>query len=307
MRDLIQHLGGVQRWATSIVATPRTEPWNVDLPEVVGTWPDDEALTAWLQDGADTLARTLETADPALQCWAFLKATSPLAMWARRQAHETAIHRVDGESALGASGTPFDPSFGADGVDELLMCFVPRRKTKLTSPEPRVLRVTAVDADGDWDVVVGASGSRRMSGGTEPRRRDGARRGVRPLPGAVEPSGRRRPSTSPATRRSSRCSSTRSTSPGADGRALRCGHAHPPDRAVGHRAPGDARRDGRRVVPPARRRGQRGRRHRHARGVDDGRRPGGRDGQPSASSPTSRSASTCSRPCRGRSRPASRP
>jgi len=100
----------VQRWATSIVATPRTEPWNVDLPEVVGTWPDDDALTAWLQDGADALATTLETADPGLECWAFLKATSPLAMWARRQAHETAIHRVDGESALGASGTPFEPS-----------------------------------------------------------------------------------------------------------------------------------------------------------------------------------------------------
>ena len=26
----------------------------------------------------------------------------PLAFWARRQAHETAVHRVDAESALGA-------------------------------------------------------------------------------------------------------------------------------------------------------------------------------------------------------------
>ena len=167
VRDLVRHLGGVQRWATSIVATPRTEPWNVDLPEVVGTWPDDDALTTWLQDGADALARALETADPGLQCWTFLKATSPLAMWARRQAHETAIHRVDGESSRGASGTPFEPSFGADGVDELLVCFITRRKTKLRSPDPKVLRVTAVDADGDWDVVVGDAGVITGPGGTE--------------------------------------------------------------------------------------------------------------------------------------------
>ena len=36
---------------------------------------------------------------------------------------------------------------------------------------------------------------------------------------------------------------------------LRCGHAHATDRAAGDRAPGDAGRDGRRVVPPAGRRG----------------------------------------------------
>jgi uncharacterized protein (TIGR03083 family) len=168
VRDLVRHLGGVHRWATSIVATPRTAPWNVDLPEVVGSWPDDGALTAWFQDGADALARALETADPALQCWTFLEATSPLAMWARRQAHETAIHRVDGESAVGASGTPFEPSFGADGIDELLVCFVPRRKTELTSAVPQVLRVTAVDADGDWDVVVGDRGVTTHRGGTHP-------------------------------------------------------------------------------------------------------------------------------------------
>jgi uncharacterized protein (TIGR03083 family) len=167
VRDLVRHLGGVHRWATSIVASPRTEPWDVDLPEVVDTWPDDDTLTTWLLDGAEALAGVLETADPALQCWTFLRATSPLAMWARRQAHETAIHRVDGESALGASGTPFEPAFAADGVDELLVCFVPRRKTKLTAPQRRVLRVTAVDADGDWDVVIDDAGVTTLPGGTD--------------------------------------------------------------------------------------------------------------------------------------------
>ena len=34
-----------------------------------------------------------------MRCFAFLPAPSPLAFWARRQAHETGIHRADVESA----------------------------------------------------------------------------------------------------------------------------------------------------------------------------------------------------------------
>jgi uncharacterized protein (TIGR03083 family) len=167
VRDLVRHLGGVHRWATGIVATPRVEPWDVDLPEVVGTWPADGDLVAWFLDGAEALATALETADPALRCWTFLQATSPLAMWARRQAHETAIHRVDGESATGASATPFEPAFAADGVDELLTCFITRRPSRLTADPPRTLRVLATDADGEWDVVVGPDGvtTRPVGGG----------------------------------------------------------------------------------------------------------------------------------------------
>ena len=57
---------------------------------------------------------------------------SPLAFWARRQAHETAVHRYDAQSA--APGGPpapagaFDPAFAADGVDELIMGFAARRR-----------------------------------------------------------------------------------------------------------------------------------------------------------------------------------
>jgi uncharacterized protein (TIGR03083 family) len=167
VRDLVQHTGGVHRWATSIVGTPRVAPWNVDLPEVVGTWPADDSLAAWLVDGADALVTTLVRADPALECFTFLKATSPLAMWSRRQAHETAIHRADGESAAGTAPVSFDPAFAADGVDELLACFITRGR-KLTSDPARTLRVTTVDADGDWDVGVGPDGVTTVAGSSGP-------------------------------------------------------------------------------------------------------------------------------------------
>ncbi len=106
VRDLVRHLGGVHRWATGYVAGPRTEQWDVNLDEVVGTWPDDAELVDWFREGCESLAGALEAAPPDLECWTFLRAPSPLAMWARRQAHETAIHRVDAELAAGVALTP---------------------------------------------------------------------------------------------------------------------------------------------------------------------------------------------------------
>lgn len=165
--DLVRHTGGVHRWATGIVGDVRTEPWNVELDEVVGTWPSDDELVGWFGEGVEQLAVTLETADPDVACWSFLRAPTPLTMWARRQAHETAIHRVDAEAANGATGTPFAPAFAADGIDELLALFITRGR-RFTSDPARRLRVTATDADGDWDVVVGPAGVVTLPGGSAP-------------------------------------------------------------------------------------------------------------------------------------------
>ena len=94
----------MHRWATGIVAGPRTQPWDVDLDDVVGTWPADADLIGWFGDGVGRLVATLSRAEPDLACWTFLDAPSPLAMWARRQAHETSVHRVDAELAAGLRG-----------------------------------------------------------------------------------------------------------------------------------------------------------------------------------------------------------
>ena len=125
MRDLVRHVGGVHRWATGYVGDRRTEVWDVDLDDIVGTWPADLDLIDWFREGHTRLVHTLASAPPDLDCFTFLAAPSPLAMWARRQAHETAMHRVDAESP-GSTITKFHPTFAADGVDELLSCFITR-------------------------------------------------------------------------------------------------------------------------------------------------------------------------------------
>lgn len=145
----------MHRWATGIVGTPRTEPWRADLDEVVGTWPADAGLLAWFDDGAEQLATTLATADPALRCWTFLAAPSPLAMWSRRQAHETSVHAVDAELAAGWPAGEVSPLFAADGVSELLTCFITRPGGKLRAEPARRLRVTCTDADAGWLITIG--------------------------------------------------------------------------------------------------------------------------------------------------------
>ncbi len=153
VRDLIRHTGVVHRWATAFVAEGHTafRPFP-DEPDL-----DGEELLTWFRDGHRRLVDTLDSAAPDVRCWHFLPAPSPLAFWARRQAHETAVHRFDAQAALG--GTPDEPGrdFAADGIDELLRGFHARAKSQVRSAEPRVLRIRASDTDGAvWTVRLTA-------------------------------------------------------------------------------------------------------------------------------------------------------
>ncbi|NUR01509.1 MAG: maleylpyruvate isomerase family mycothiol-dependent enzyme [Streptomyces sp.] len=143
VRDLLRHTGMVHRWAAAFVAEGHTS-YHPDggLPDL-----DGDELLAWFREGHRYLVDTLASAAPDVQCWHFLPAPSPLAFWARRQAHETTVHRIDAESARGGAQSGIDPGFAADGIDELLRGFHARPRSKVRSDGPRVLRVRATDTD----------------------------------------------------------------------------------------------------------------------------------------------------------------
>lgn len=164
VRDLLRHTGAVHRWATRFVAEalPGFEPWQERLDL------DGDALLDWFREGHARLVAALREAPADLECWTFLPAPSPLAFWARRQANETAVHRIDAESARGGALSALDARFAADGIDELLRGFHGRAKSRMRTAEPRVLRVRATDAEGTWTVRLSADVAVTEQGETAP-------------------------------------------------------------------------------------------------------------------------------------------
>jgi uncharacterized protein (TIGR03083 family) len=153
-RDLVLHCGGVHRWATAFVAGAVANPGDVSFESLIEPAPDDDHFVDWFREGHAALVGALRAAPADLECWTFLPAPSPRAFWARRQAHETAIHRVDAEGASGPF-TTFATDIALDGLDELLLRFVTRPKARDIST-PRTLHVRATDGDGEWLVTMGA-------------------------------------------------------------------------------------------------------------------------------------------------------
>jgi uncharacterized protein (TIGR03083 family) len=174
VRDLVRHQAYVHAWAARHVRERLPELLDEGLTEsdILGRGPSDPDLIAAYRDGHAALVATLRDADPDLECATFMPAPSPLAFWARRQAHETAIHRYDAQSALSggppAPAAAFGPAFAADGVDELIMGFAARKKYRPGNGNAngngnggggRSLTVRAQDADARWRVRLADGGS----------------------------------------------------------------------------------------------------------------------------------------------------
>jgi len=157
MRDLVRHICGVHRWAAASVARCLTVPPSPsEEGEFFDSAPADAGLIAWFRAGHAALVQALEQAPAGLACWSFLPAPSPLAFWARRQAHETAIHRADIECTTGGI-TPFPPDFAADGLDELLLGFV-SRPGRLHAESAGAILLQAVDVERVWHVRMQPEG-----------------------------------------------------------------------------------------------------------------------------------------------------
>lgn len=164
VRDLLRHTGYVHRWATRHVAERLPQPVpDVTEAEILAADPPDPELIGWFREGHARLVSALTEADPALECWSFLPARSPRSFWARRQAHETAIHRIDAELATdGAAVTPVNAEFAADGIDELIMGFFARDQRELSDEQRagrhQTVHVHATDTGGEWLVELAEDG-----------------------------------------------------------------------------------------------------------------------------------------------------
>jgi uncharacterized protein (TIGR03083 family) len=168
VKDLLRHTGYIHRWAARhINECPETVLDGPPEADILRGGAADPDLLAWFRVGYAALAETLSTADPGLVCATFMDAPSPLAFWARRQAHETAIHRADADRAAGIV-PEYAPDFAADGIDELIMGFGQRRKYRPSAEYGGAMEVRTTDTGGAWHVAAedGRIQARRGQGTT---------------------------------------------------------------------------------------------------------------------------------------------
>lgn len=115
VRDLVTHIGNVQRWATRLVAErPDERISRAHMSES----PADDALLPWFRAATGGLVAALGAADPDAPVWTFIPGRG-MGFWARRQAQEVTVHRVDAELAAGGVA-PIDTELAADGIAEWL-------------------------------------------------------------------------------------------------------------------------------------------------------------------------------------------
>jgi uncharacterized protein (TIGR03083 family) len=155
VRDLLAHQGMVHRWATAVI-----RGFDLDAGAVEREGHEVPDLLGWLDEGARNLLQALVDAPDDLEARFFLKdAPPPKLAWARRQCHETTMHAVDARAAvLGreplASETWIRPRLAADGLDELLAGFLPRRSSRVRSAEPRTVVVETTDTGDAWTLAI---------------------------------------------------------------------------------------------------------------------------------------------------------
>jgi uncharacterized protein (TIGR03083 family) len=161
MRQLVTHVGRAHRWATAIVATRAAEP--IPFREVPDGKlpPDQREQVDWLNSGAAGLVATVQAAGDE-RVWTH-NGPGPARYWARRMAHETAIHRADGQIAMGQR-PQIDPVTAADGIDEFLGFLAAPGdggdRPALAGLQGKLLHVhvTGEGATGEWMIRPGASG-----------------------------------------------------------------------------------------------------------------------------------------------------
>jgi uncharacterized protein (TIGR03083 family) len=162
LAKLVKHTGIVHRWATTIVASRATEPLAQSALDV-GLPADRAQYPHWLAAGAAPLVTALRGAEPGTVMWTFA-GNRDAGWWARRMLHETTVHRVDAELALGLTPA-LEAAAAADGIDEFLLTGPSgsRPRTRLTElPGGQSIHLHATDEGlgeaGEWLISLGDGG-----------------------------------------------------------------------------------------------------------------------------------------------------
>jgi uncharacterized protein (TIGR03083 family) len=143
--DLVRHVGGVHRFWGQIVGRQLLDPEDVDEIDD----PGDADLLGWYDGCLADLLEALHSTDPDTPVWSWASEDPVPALWVdRRMAQETAVHRWDGQDALGPA-EPIATDIAVDGIEEYLYQFVGANPATLADGAETV-RFEASDTGDAW-------------------------------------------------------------------------------------------------------------------------------------------------------------
>lgn len=129
---LVGHVGRAHVWAAGFLALGGAEGRS-DPGERP---PGGPAVLPWYRERLDLLLAEIDRHAPDEPTGSFVGPVTA-AFWARRQAHELAVHLWDAQEAVEAGrGQAIEAPLAADGVDEWLDLFVPRFLARREDPVP---------------------------------------------------------------------------------------------------------------------------------------------------------------------------
>jgi uncharacterized protein (TIGR03083 family) len=147
--DLLRHVALLHARTSVILRTgtlERPSRKNGMLPE-----PPEDGIIDWYRSNLAQLVADLGAlGDPDRPVYSFAPGHQRAGFWPRRMAHETTVHRVDAEQAVGRAVAPIEPTFAVDGIDEVFSVFVPTFGPDRSPGDGRTVHLHATDATGEW-------------------------------------------------------------------------------------------------------------------------------------------------------------
>jgi uncharacterized protein (TIGR03083 family) len=147
MDVLVRHVAEVYEHKITCTLLQRApDPWP---PE----WPADRDPVEWFTDAQGRLLEMFERSEPTTPSATWWPPDQTVGFWARRMAHETAVHRVDAELAVGTP-TPVDAELAVDGVDEILVIMLAGDWSEEPNDAATGQRVAVATDGGAWSVTL---------------------------------------------------------------------------------------------------------------------------------------------------------
>jgi uncharacterized protein (TIGR03083 family) len=113
--DLAKHMAHVYLSQAFVVETGN-QAQNI---EHLAPYPCTENFIEFMSWGFEAITKALDINRAERPTWSWHHSDQSVDFWFRRMAHETVIHRIDAEQAVGAV-TSTDEALALDGVDEVL-------------------------------------------------------------------------------------------------------------------------------------------------------------------------------------------